>query len=685
MNTLRTTIRDARGDSSDYILVATWVMCAVGIVALLGGFFWFWLIIPLAVCCAGVGVYGFVNKRIIMPKGFVQIMAVMLFFLFGVMLLRGFYTGDGPAYWLPFARSMVENHRIIPFIQTQDAATGREPLLPIFLSIGIFFSQSEWAYGWVPLLFTLGTLLYIVRWLRDSDIEPVYQRWAVAIFLSAPLIAFWSWNILEEAPVLFAFTAFFFYADRYRKSLSDIDFIFLTTALGIALLTRYIALVLLLPYGLLWLQSQKKVHKLLFFGIACLPFLMWITKNCLVYHSPFFPLFSSLFGGPYAAYQAHSHFLGSLSMSLVDKIYFVIRQLAFELPIVCIGFWALIREKRYAYAAVVAIILLALTSLFFTQTSATRYFYPFAGLLVVYGFRYLVSEKNQNTLLFFLLILCASLLSVDVTQSSSHFIGSIEHLFHVAVPLLNFISRYAWIFALCIPAVMLVVKMPVDRIRSSIFVLLALHIVHLRFIENKSWIATWPWIILCMILIMALASKKLSVVVSRTMTALVLIAILTDTWGLAIVYAMQNHDLSFNSVSRIYSAQDIIGREIDRREKGAKDFYLLTEAPGYYAWDLHYHVVTFRSFNFNYITKLHLENAHSAAEVRDALQTGTIKYLIYEGDENVPAYEQFDTGYINAHNTIYQVARDNPAIFPSVFNVTDPENGIQAVVYQVYE
>ncbi len=684
MNHMRKMLAALRCDSSDYILVISWLLCAVSIPLLLAGFFIPWIMLPIYGLLIGIALYGLITGRITFPMSYVLIAIVTLFFLSGVMFLRGFYTGDGPAYWLPYARSMVENHTIVPFIRTQDGATAREPFLPIMLSSGLFFGASAWFYGWVPIVFTLGTLFFMMRWLRSWDIAAVYQRWALLIFLCAPLVAFWSWNILEEAPILFFFTAFFFYADRYRDSQKDSDFILLTLALCTALLTRYISLVLCLPFAVLWLQSQKKMQKLLLLCFASFPFLLWIIRNCIVYHSPFFPLFSSVFGGPYALYQAHSHFLGSLSLTLAAKIRFVITHLTFELPILLLGMWALYREKRFDYLAVMVILLGAISSIFFSETSATRYFYPCIGVLTVYGIHYIAKEKKTIALLPFILVLLIASFSIELTQSTSQYIASVEHLFRALLPLCNLIMRYRWLVALVVVVLMCMARLTVEQARLSILSLLSIGILHLRFIENKSWVATWPLIIALVLLTLLLIWKRISAFSARALVIVVVGGVLAVTWGQSVVYAAQNGGLSFNSVSRVYATQDKIAREIDRREQGSRDFYLITESPSYYVWNMRFPVVTFRSFNFNYITHLGIEQARSASELRDVLKAAKIKYLIYEGDEALPAYEQFDTGYINAHNTLYQIARDNPNLFPAVFTTTDQEHGIQSVLYQIY-
>ena len=684
MHALLHKLRTFHTDSSEYVLIASWVLVAISIPLLLIGWYTLWLLAPLYIVFIGFALYAFKKGLLTVRKKALLITIITIVFLLGIMLLRGFYTGDGPGYWLPFARSMVEHHRSIPFIPTQDAATSREPVLPIFLSIGLFFGNSELFYGWVPILFTIATLLLIFKWLELVNVPQRYRYWAALIFLCTPLVAFWSWNILEEAPVLFFFTSFFFYADKYRKHADNRAFLMLSLALGMALLTRYVSLILLIPYVIAWLQTKNKLHVVTGL-IALLPFSVWIIRNCLVYQSPFFPLFASVFGGPYAIYQAHALFLGSFSFTLQQKIVYVLKNLTFELPLVWIGLWALVKEKRFDYVAIILVLLAALFSVFFTQTSATRYFYPFIGVLTVYGVQYVVNEKKRLPFLLFTVMLLLSLFNVSVTLSTSSFIGSIEHGFGWLVPIVTFMRSYALIVAIIVALLLAAAKVSIEKMVVIIFSLLALHLTHLRFIENKSWIATWPFILLLVILIVLTAYKKIATNIARSMPIIVAAMVLVLSWGLSTVYAVQNKNLSFNSVSRIYYAQAILEKEIDKREHGGRDFYLLTENPAYYEWNKGYHIVTFRSFNFNFISKLHMEQVHSAADVRDVLRQANIKYLIYEGDEALPAYEQYDTGYLNASNTLYQIARANSTLFQPVFLFEKKKKNITSVIYQIYQ
>lgn len=632
-----------------------------------------------------LGAYGVATRRLRVAQTLWLSLALTVLFSGGVMLLRGFFTGDGFAYWLPLARTLVEQGGLPAMTPTPIGYTSREPLYPLILSLGLFFSRRVLAYAWVGPVFTALTLTILLRWARELRLPATYRRWLVILFFASPLVLFWSWNLLQESMILFYFTAFFYHADKFRKAGNTKDRTLALAAAGLAAITKFVGILLIVPAIILLLRRSGKDSWLPRLGILCAAYLpagLWFVRNAVLYGSPVFPIFGSLFPTIYGHYVQFDQFLGSRDFTLMDKIVFSLRSVTFQLPLIFAGILGLLRYRRFAYLASLLLFAAAATTVLFSQTSVTRYYYPFAGLLLVFGLRYVSQTRSRVASMALLAVSLWSLFSLAVTMSTSSFIGRLESLFVHFVPVINFFARFSVPLSILLAMALVLRSKRREVFRHLLLASFALGALHLRFIENKSWLATWPWVLLFIAAVLWIIWRSQKANTSATaLQGYSLAVVLIVTWGMGLTFGIVNRDMSFNSVSRIYYGHERIADFIDGRENGGRNFFILAEDAPYYVWNRRLPVLSFRSYNFNYQTAGSYLKASNPRELHDALMHANIRYIVDQGDEVSDRYVDLPSDFLTSGNMLMTVVRANPDFFAEVFTYDDPERQFTHRVY----
>ncbi|MFH1575339.1 MAG: hypothetical protein ABIB55_00105 [Candidatus Nealsonbacteria bacterium] len=153
----------------------------------------------------------FLRRRIEFSKSFLFFLAVIPLLLTGILLTRGAVGGDAVTYYLPWAREIVLQGGMPDFLfNTPLWFTSREPLMPLFLAgMFDFLGFKDWVVFILPFLFVGATAFLIYKWLLEKGVSKNYVILGILLLLTNPLFLDRAGIPIQEAFILFFFTAFF--------------------------------------------------------------------------------------------------------------------------------------------------------------------------------------------------------------------------------------------------------------------------------------------------------------------------------------------------------------------------------------------------------------------------------------------------------------------------------------------
>lgn len=453
--------------------------------------------------------------------------------LIGWMLLRGFYTGDAYAYWLPWGRDLALSGTMPAWIESihmSYASAG--PIWP--LSVGAMFTIlpiHEFSVTVLPLLFfTLGVLV-MVAWMREKELSKGYQLIGVLLILFSSQTAFWSWNILTEAVLFLGFVLFFYFFEKAWSvnsdqpastelqrgggtGISNKEWVFLGMSFVFVVLVKFSSFLLVVPLIFLVINQRRSIslRRLLYWLLVSIPVLVWFGRNYMIYGNPIFPILNDFFGGPFAhIYSLSDPFEYWLERfpTTSSRAQFILKDLFITFPMVVLGLAGMARSKlKLPHIALLVVAVCAGIFFVFSASSGMRYLWPYMGLVAVYATIALRDMKSVWLRALSWLIALWSVLSIEPINSTSAFISSIES----ALSVIGVLAHYAYSYQI----VILVIAIPVAYLlsrrvfvwRYSTILLLATGILHTRWIMNKSFLNTWTFILLLLALIVVMVLFK---------------------------------------------------------------------------------------------------------------------------------------------------------------------------------
>jgi hypothetical protein len=639
------------------------------------------VILTLVVAVLAVGLlWKNLEEKKIPWKIFLLVPAVVLGFAF----LRGFFAGDTYEYWLPAGWQTAVTGWIPDYMKGYYYAGMPLPSLFFAATFSLFGRHNEFLALWVPLFFSSATLWLMYQWGKERGLEKYYLYFLVTLFVTNQLFAELGWGLLQEAPVLFFATAVFYYLDRLLEKYTFFDLLLFSASLTLAAVSKISGLFLLplLVYAFFKLKDQRRV--LAYSFVLLLPLLVWLVRNYLIFGNPVFPALASWFSSPdsmvlhaYQSFQAED----IKYFSFLNRITYVLPQLLSAIPFILLSFYGFYKSKRWFYAGLVLAFALLKEYYLFTSTqSATRYYYFLLGLLAVYAVLGLAKLQSRLARIGLLLLATLGLLITPIIDSTSIFISSWEHRFSFLRTVVAFVSDYKYLFfLLLIPAYVLLVKkgksdeVPASPEKDKVFLVMlyGLFILQLYFVVNKSWLATWPFILAALLSLFFM--RKYSARLLPTALVFVSVVTVSVSWGMGAVYALRQPAWHYPA-DFVYQysreARTLLDERIPFQDR--KNFYILiTSQPDYFNWLTDYQAISFPEFIFfKLIPEYHSDLTSS--EFQQLLEKKKVKYIV----SNNTSYDYSST------------ASENLKIFLNKIKISDKfvpvGRGEGFEVFQVY-
>ena len=619
----------------------------------------------------------FFRRSIYFSKNYLWFFALVPLVASGFGLLRGFFTGDTYGQWLPAARDIILTGRF-PGFETNYYFSGM-PLMS-FLFAGTFLisnSLNEILNIWIPFFFTAASLIVIIQWAKDRNLDKKFLFFIPVLFLTNTLVQFYgSWNLLQESLVLFFATAFFYYYEKYSANQETKDLIFLFLSLTLASASKISGLFLFIIVPFLFFKSRRKTQLLSYLFFFSLPIIIWLIRNYLVFDNPVFPVFNGFFKGRY--YEVNRlfgayHVLPASLISFWGRYLWVIKNYLFiAFPFIILSLYGFIKERRYDYLFLVGLYFLIKEYFLFTPNdSSIRYFYMFLGLFLVYALLGLARLKSRWFITLLTGLALAGLLLTPIANSSSAFIYLFENRLFLLRQIFNYLHNYWYLFIVVLTPFIYRASQK-EELKIFLIFLYSFFIFHLRFVANKSWLNTWPFIVLALLFLLLFIFKERIKYLKEIIIISVVLAVFVNSWAMASVYYLRQGKISFpveylfkesKWARYVLNSQTISGQR--------KDFYVLISAQtGYFAWWTDYQSLTLFSRNFWHKIGNYRNNL-SDEELRRLLKDNRVKYII----KNEVSFDYYSQEY---EKFFQKIANSD------IFQLLAQKEG-QYFVWQVYE
>src|SRR3990167_5548962 len=434
----------------------------------------------------------FFRRSIYFPKNYLWFFALVPLVASGFGLLRGFFTGDTYGQWLPAARDII--------------LTGRFPGF-----------ETNYYFSGMPLM----SFLFAGTFLISNSLNEILNIWI---------------------PLFFA-TAFFYYYEKYSANQETKDLIFLFLSLTLASASKISGLFLFIIVPFLFFKSRRKTQLLSYLFFFSLPIIIWLIRNYLVFDNPVFPVFNGFFKGRY--YEVNRlfgayHVLPASLISFWGRYLWVIKNYLFiAFPFIILSLYGFIKERRYDYLFLVGLYFLIKEYFLFTPNdSSIRYFYMFLGLFLVYALLGLARLKSRWFITLLTGLALAGLLLTPIANSSSAFIYLFDNRLFLLRQIFNYLHNYWYLFIVVLTPFIYRASQK-EELKIFLIFLYSFFIFHLRFVANKSWLNTWPFIVLALLFLLLFIFKERIKYLKEIIIISVVLAVFVNSWAMASVYYLR--------------------------------------------------------------------------------------------------------------------------------------------------
>lgn len=605
------------------------------------------------------------RKSIEFDKKYFLFFILTFLLILGIVLFKGFFSGDATNYWLPLSKNIVLNHRMPDLtLDLVNFSTTRGPLLPLFFSFTfVFFPFREIFAIWIPVLFGFLTILLLYQWAKDKNMEKKYLFFIPLLFLANPIFFKYGWDILQEPLILFFFTSFFYFLERYEQDKNSLNLpphliganfvnsapkalapircgglflIFISFVL--AFLSKESAIFLSLPFIFYFFRHKfYKDKKFIFILLTFTPLIIWFLRNYLIFDNPVFPLFNSLFKGKYyeVGERAGSFILAPLVYeNYKAAIFSVAKELLFYFPFIIFSLIQFLKEKKIIYLLTFALFVLGEISLPGVDKGAIKHYYPLLGLLIIYGLWGVQEIKSKTVLTVLFGLIVFGLFFTPFVVSSSPYIVQLENYLSVFSFLATFIVKYKFFIALLLSLYFYFFLNKKEEGKILILGLMCLYLIKTTTIQI-SWLNIWGpiFIFLAITLFWPLLKYKEKIIIFLLISTLII-----NSWGLALSYFLSHKKFVFPK-EEAYGILPKAGEMIKQRENN-NDFYTLVGYPIILNWRFNQKVLLLNGYTFNLITNLKYNENMSAKDIKELFSQSKIKYIVKNDD-----FKEFDGFY----------------------------------------
>lgn len=577
-----------------------------------------------------------VRQKIEWKKHYLYFFIFIPLVLTGILLLRGCFGGDGILYYLPWAKEIVLQARMPDFLlNTIVWYTSREPFLPLFQA-GLFslFGYANWVIVVLPFFFAAATGLLIYLWLLEKGAKRIYAIFGVLLLLTAPVFLDKGGEIGQEPMILFFFTTFFYYLERFQKTSNPLCFLLIFLSATLAGVSKMSGFILFLPLSWFFIKNIKLKKSYLYLFLT-FPLFIWLFRNYIVYDNPVLPLLNGFFKGRYyslilAADQIFQTFKVTFWDNILARIAEIITSLFTSFfPLIILSFYRFWKKRKIQYI-LLFIILLLLNILILTDIGYVRYLMPFLGVLIVYAVMGLEEIRSR---LFLSLIFFLELWGLFFTKlflSQSQFFSPIEGKLAGLGALSQFIYDYRLILALLFGLFFFLFSSRREPAKYLILLTASTYLVKAESFHLGSWLNLWLPILslVLIILVWKFAIKLKEAALQKLVIVYIVILLVFNSWGLTTAYFWVHDGFFFPNFAEAYGSQPEAAAAIEKIEGENRDFYIYAASASYFGWYHNLNIVISRSPTFHVITNLEYRNNLTSLEIHSLFERSKIKYVI---------------------------------------------------------
>jgi len=605
------------------------------------------LTVSLVLLILLIGIF-LLRNSISFPKKYLWFFLIIPIVTAGFGFLRGFFTGDAYALWLPVGRDIVQFGNF-PDISASYFFS-RMPLFPLLIAgtFSLFNNFNEFLCLWIPFFFTSATLVVIYQWAKEKGLNKKFLFFIPVLFLTNIIVEFFGgWNLLQEPLILFFATTFFYYYEKYLSDGKKKNLIFLILSLVLVCASKISGLFLFLLIPWIFFKTKNKKQLFSYLLLFSVPMIFWLVRNYLIFDNPFFYAFNGLFKGRYyQAIQQHGiyHVLPDYLTGFWNQVYWVLKNYFWmAYPFILLSFYGFFKKHRYDYLFLITSFFLVKEMFLFTRNiSSVRYYYLFLGLFLVYALFGLQKLKSKWFISLLVVSALAGLFLVPVTDSTSQFISLFENKLFFLEEIFNFLHDYWYLIAIVlIPFIYKVARK--EDLKIYLILLYSLFILHLRFVANKSWLNTWPFIFLALIFLFIFVFKQRIKYFKQIAIILIILTVLANSWLMASVYYWNQGGINL-PVSHIWENSRLAENALNKYTAldNLNDFYVIAAIQkGYFLWWTDYQVIIL--FNEDFCLRFReYQSDLSDVELKKMLENNKVKYLV----KNTMNYDIFADEYI---------------------------------------
>jgi len=627
------------------VLVFYYIFTCFLFLGLFGFFNRFFIGLVLIILLSGLF---FLRNSISFPKKYLWFFILTPLVTAGFGFLRGFFIGDAYGLWLPAARDIVQLGSFPGILDSYFFS--RMPLFSLLIAgtFSLFDSFNEFLCIWIPFFFTSATLVVIYQWAKEKGLNKKFLFFIPVLFLTNILVEFFGgWNLLQESLILFFATTFFYYYEKYLSNKKKKNLVFLILSLVLVCASKISGLFLLLFIPWLFFRTKDRKQLIFYSLLFFIPIIIWLIRNYLIFDNPFFHAFNSIFRGRYyQVVQQHGayHILPDYLIGFWNQIWWVFSNYFWmSFPFILLSFYGFVKKRRYDFLFLITSFFIVKELFLFTRTDASvRYYYLFLGLFLVYALLGLQELKSKGFISLLIVFALAGLFLIPVTDSTSQFISLFENRLSFFGQIFTYLHNYWYLAAIILIPFIYKASRKKD-IKIFLIFLYSLFILHLRFVVNKSWLNTWPFIFLALIFLLVFIFKRRIKYLKQIIIIIIILTVLVNSWLMASIYYWNHGGVKLPVLyvwenSRL--TEEFLNELIDSEKRS--DFYIITAVqPEYFLWWTDYQAV--RLFNIPFFLKFkEYQNDISNAELKIMFENNKVKYLI----KNTMSYDIFADEYI---------------------------------------
>jgi hypothetical protein len=550
--------------------------------------------------------------------------------LLGFVWFKGTLSGDAMNSWLPWGKEIAESGQMPTILTTtsNEFSTAYQPLLSLFFAaIFSFFPQANIILLLIPWIFNILTVIFLYQWAKNEGLNQKFLIFVPLLFLSNYLVARQGANTLQEPILLFFVTAFFYFWEIYRQSEDNRHIVLLILTFTLAILAKSPAFFLGIPLFVLFFQKKWYQKKEFYFSLIFLiPAIFWFGRCWLIFGNPILPQLSGIFKGPYDfVFQATTYMQPTVKSFLNPKVYLLSWLMAF--PTILAALVALVKKRRWSILVLMgAMVFFELRLSNGNVPGLMRHYYSLLGVLIVYGLLGLTSVKSRLGLSLFFLLGLLPVFLISPVSFPGHF-TPLENLLSPLALLINFIFNNAWWFSLGLGLIFYFIFSKKEVSYYLILTAYCLAVLHLSIIQI-SWVNIWLPILTFIFLFFLYIFWRKEKIAKILLAVFIIGNLLFSSLGMSLGLVLVNKKLVFPNPKALTNDR-IIDTELQKIEKGNRDYYIATDTGEKLSWLFGYkYCYTVDGFAFIYFTGGALWTDMTPQELQLMLKRTGFKYVV---------------------------------------------------------